>query len=138
MWTSDGEALYAKCFALEDRDGRPLPHVMRFNAYNRAPGQEVDQIDRDRIEAGSLFVHETTTATSNRAGEAAFAIEAQDPLARAGCTIIYAEGDLTCTGREGLVGALLPNGARFDLDLPFRFPFAQVVRRGNAGLPSSK
>ena len=138
VWTSDGEALYAKCFALEDRDGRLLPHVMRFNAYNRAPGQEVDQIDRDRIEAGSLFFHETTTATSNRAGEAAFAIEARDPLARAGCTVIYAEGDLTCTGREGLVGALLPNGARFDLDLPFRFPFSQVVRREKAGPPSPK
>lgn len=134
VWTRDGEALYAKCFALDDRDGRPFAHVMRFNAYNRAPGPEFDQIDRNRVDASSLPFHHTRIATPGlSASEGALAIDAQSPLASAGCTLTYADGDLTCVGREGPVGALLPNGARFDLDLPFRFPFVEVLRQVNAG-----
>ena len=139
VWTSDGQALYAKCFALDYRDGRPLPHVMRFNAYDRAPGPEVDQIDRDRVDAGSVSFHDTNVATRSLGpSERALSIDASRPLARAGCTLIYADADLSCVGRQGPVGAVIANGARFDLDLPFRFPFVEVLRAVNSGPPVLK
>jgi hypothetical protein len=133
VWTSDGEALYANCFALDDRNGRPLPHVMRFNAYNRTLGPEVAQIDKNRTDATFSFQGTTVATPGLRTREGAFVIDAQSPLARGGCTVIYADGDVTCSGGKGPVGAMLPNGARFDLDLPFRFPFSEVLREVNAG-----
>jgi len=39
------------------------------------------------------------------------------------------EWDVTCTGSGAPVGAFLPDGKRFDLDLPFGFPFSQIVSR---------
>ena len=106
VWTSDGQAIVAKCFALRDREGRPIRHVMRFNAYNRAPGSGLDAIDSDRL------------ATS-------------DPgfLENAGCALVYAEGELKCIGHPAPVGAVLPDGSRFDLPLPFGFPFTDLLRR---------
>jgi hypothetical protein len=80
---------------------------MRFNAYNRPPGPELDGIDRDRV------------ATSGQA----------QVLMNAGCALTYADGSLECLARPGPVGAVLPNGRRFDFDLPFGFPFTQVLRR---------
>jgi len=106
VWTSDRQALLAKCFALGGRPDGPLWHVMGFNAYNRAPGRELDGIDRDRI-----------------------AISKAGDLESAGCALAYAGGSLECTGRSGPIGAVLPNGERFDLHLPFGFPFTQVLSR---------
>ena len=103
VWTRDHQAVFAKCFALGGRAGRPLWHVMRFNAYNRAPGPEVDGVDRDRVVAGS-------------------------ELTNAGCVLAYADGDLNCVSVGGPVGTLLSDGKRVDFILPFAFPFLDVVR----------
>jgi hypothetical protein len=59
--------------------------------------------------------------------ERIFAIEPNSPLAQAGCHLRYAKGDLTCSGRGAPVGAFLPDGKRFDLALPFHYPFAQIL-----------
>lgn len=106
VWTRDHLAVFAECFPLANPDGRPIPHLMRFNAYNRAPGPELDAIDRDRVPVS----------------EAGF-------LAKAGCALVYADGNLECGGPPGPIGAVLQNGNRFDLSLPFSFPFADVQRR---------
>jgi hypothetical protein len=99
---------------------------MRFNAYRPGPGPEFDTVETDRIDASSLSFN--ATGSKQDSLEAAFAIEAHSPLARAGCNPIYADGDLSCVGRDGPIGALLPNGMRFDVGLPFRFPFTGVLR----------
>ena len=105
VWTSDRQALFAKCFALGRRPDQPR-HVMGFNAYNRAPGRELDGIERDR-------------ATISDAGG----------LETAGCALVYVAGSLECVGVPGPIGAVLPSGNRFDLGLPFGFPFTTVLRR---------
>jgi hypothetical protein len=40
-------------------------------------------------------------------------------------------GGLECVGTSGIIGALLPNGNWFDLDLPFGFPFTNLLRDVN-------
>jgi len=79
---------------------------MAFNSYNRAPGPEFDSTERDRV------------AVSN-AGD----------LEKAGCALAYVGGSLECLGSSGPIGAVLPNGNRFDLSLPFGFSFTRVVAR---------
>ena len=37
FWTTDRQAIVADCFPLRDSKGKPIPHRMRHNAYNRAP-----------------------------------------------------------------------------------------------------
>jgi hypothetical protein len=106
VWTTDHLAVFAECFPFADRQGRMLPHVMRFNAYNRPPGPELDAIDRDRV-------------TLSEGGG----------IENVGCALVYTAGSLECIGPSGLVGAVFPNGNRFDFDLPFRFPFTEVLRR---------
>ena len=106
VWTRDRQALLAKCFALSGRPGRLPWHVMGFNVYNRDPGPGLDGIEKDRI-------------ATLMAGD----------LENAGCALAYAGGSLKCEGRPGPVGALLPNGSRFDLGLPFGFPFTDVLGR---------
>ena len=104
VWTRDRLAVVAECFPLIDRHGRPIPHFMRFNAYNRAPGPELDAIDLDQVPISEGRV-----------------------LEDAGCRLVYAGGSLECRGQLGPVGAVLPNGDRFDLGLPFGFPFTEVA-----------
>jgi len=58
--------------------------------------------------------------------EQIFSIGPDSPLAHAGCQLRYAKGVLTCIG-SGAVGALLPDGKRFDLPLPFHYPFTQIL-----------
>ena len=55
FWTADGGALFADCFPLQDAKGDALPHRMRFNAYNRAPGPKLGEIDKDRVSAPVAF-----------------------------------------------------------------------------------
>ena len=43
----------------------------------------------------------------------------------------YVNGGLECVGTSGTIGALLPNGNWFDLDLPFGFPFTDLLRDVN-------
>jgi hypothetical protein len=112
VWTRDNLAIFAACFPLADRHGQPILHLMRFNAYNRAPHPELDAIDRDRI-----------------------AFEKGKSLENAGCALAYAGGRLECVGPSGPIGAVLPNGNRFDLSLPFGFPFGDSLVRGNETAP---
>jgi len=97
---------------------------MRFNAYNRAPGPTLDGIDKDRVPASVAFVGPSGVGSV----ESLFAIDAGSPLASGGCRVQYANGKLTCDGTGGLVGAVLPNRERFDVELPFGFPFIDVLR----------
>jgi hypothetical protein len=132
IWTTDGEAVYAACFPVHDGDGRPIPHLMRFNAFNRPLGPEFDWIEKDRVPAAVAFAGPVASATSAPDGIARmFAIDPASPMATGGCALRYAGGDLSCPGTPGPVGAMLPDGQRFDLDLPFRFPFIDVIRRLN-------
>jgi hypothetical protein len=132
VWTRDGLALYAECFPTRDSANRPIPHQMAFNAYNRAPGPEFDT-DRDRVNAKVDFAGQVDGGTAARtASERIFAVGPQSPLANAGCNVRYANGALNCRRSGGPVGAMLPTGERFDLDLPFRFPFDQALRQVGA------
>jgi len=136
LWTEDRRALFADCFPMRGKDGRPIEHRMRFNAYDRALDAKTAKIDEERVEAPVRF---GGTIPMEMAGvaeiERIFAINADSPLARAGCQIRYAKGDLTCTGTGAPVGALLPDGKRFDLALPFHYPFTRVLDQstGKAG-----
>jgi len=127
FWTQDGEALFADCFLLKDQRGNAVPHRMRFNAYNRAPEPRLDEIDTDRVPASVAFVRSGTGRSA--AAERMFAIDAASPLASSGCRLAYESGDLKCLETGAPVGALLPSGARFDLKIPFRFPFTEALRQ---------
>ena len=117
-------------FPLLDGAGNALSHRMRFNAYNRAPGPNLEELDKDRVPALVAFSGPLVPGALNRVEiDNLFAIAAGSPLATGGCHIQYVSGDLTCTGTGAPIGAMLPNGTRFDLDIPFGFPFSEVVRR---------
>jgi hypothetical protein len=131
VWTADGEALYAECFAMADKSGRAVPHLMRFNVYNRAPGAKVAAIDINRGVAPLARAAAAPAGSPGSTGAATIpAVDAG--VAHAGCALLYANGNVTCAAPVGPVGAILPNGERFDLALPFRFPFVHVLRPENA------
>ena len=113
VWTTDGDAVFAACFPLVERRGGRLPHVMRFNAYNRQPGPQFDGIDTDRVLGFQGF---------GAAGPA-------HPLSDLGCSLRYTDGEIVCTGTPATIGAVLSNGRIFDLDLPFGFPFDKINRQ---------
>jgi hypothetical protein len=102
---------------------------MRFNAYNRAPGPKLVGIDMDRVPASVAFVGSATGRSAASAAEKMFAIDAASSLAQSGCRLAYDKGDLTCFKTGAPVGALRPDGERFDLEIPFRFPFTEVLRQ---------
>jgi hypothetical protein len=137
FWTLDGGALFADCFPLRGGAGNALSHRMRFNAYNRAPGPKLEELDKDRVPVSVAFSGRLAPGAPNRADiDKLFAVDAGSHLATGGCHIQYVSGDLTCTGTGAPIGAMLPDGSRFDLDLPFRYPFSEVVRRATeAGRP---
>ncbi len=58
-----------------------------------------------------------------------FAVDATSPLATGGCQVQDKGGDLICAGSGAQIGAVLPDGSWFDLELPFQFPFYEVLRR---------
>jgi hypothetical protein len=43
--------------------------------------------------------------------------------------LAFSGGNLECKGASGAVGAVLEDGGRFDLSLPFGFPFTEVLSR---------
>jgi len=125
FWTTDRQAIVADCFPLADLKGKPIPHRMRHNAYNRAPDWKLDS---DRVSAPVEFAETAIAHPVNQAAvQAIFAVQ-NSSLAKAGCALRYADGDVECTGNPGPVGALLPDGRRFDLALPFSFPFTEIVK----------
>ena len=130
IWTQDHQSIIAECFPIVDGRGQRLAHSMRSNAYNRAPGPELDGIDKDSVVAPLNFVR---PASPTREAEIkAFAIHSGDTLANGHCRVGYVNGDIDCVGNSGTIGALLPDGKWFDLDVPFGFPFTDVLR--NAGV----
>jgi hypothetical protein len=129
FWTTDRQALVADCFPLRDLKGKPIPHRMRHNAYNRAPDGKLNSVEADRVTAPVEFPETGIAQPVNRAAvEAIFAVPENSSLAMAGCALRYADGDVECTGKPHPVGALLPDGRRFDLALPFGFPFNEIVK----------
>jgi hypothetical protein len=129
FWTTDRQALVVDCFPLRDLKGKPIPHRMRHNAYNRAPDGKLNSVEADRVTAPVEFPETGIGQPVNRAAvEAIFAVPENSSLAKAGCALRYADGDVECTGNPGPVGALLPDGRRFDLALPFSFPFRGLVK----------
>jgi hypothetical protein len=129
FWTTDRQALVGDCFPLWDLRGRPIPHRMRHNAYNRAPDGKLDSVETDRVTAPVAFAETAIAQPVHRAAvEAIFAVPENSSLAKAGCALRYVDGDVECTGNRGPVGALRPDGRRFDLALPFSFPFRDIVK----------
>jgi hypothetical protein len=129
-WTVDGGALFADCFPLQDAKGNALPHRIRFNAYNRAPGPQLAEIDKDRVSAPVAFAGPLAVGEWDRAAiERMFTPDSTSPLATGGCSLQYIGGDLTCVGIGGPVGAILPSGTWYDLELPFRYPFIAALQR---------
>jgi hypothetical protein len=128
LWTEDRRALFADCFPMRDKDGRPIGHRMRFNAYSRALDSSIGKLDEERVSASVKFEGAIPAGMASAAEiEKIFAIGPDGPLARAGCHLRYMKGNLTCTGSGALVGAMLPDGKRFDLALPFQYPFTQIL-----------
>src|SRR5262249_4179404 len=134
LWAQNRRALFADCFPLRGKDGRPLDHRMRFNAYDRPLDARTAKIDKEEIKASVRFEGSIPSGMASAAEiEKIFAIEPDGPLAHGGCHIRYLNADLTCTGTGAVVGAMLPGGQRFDLDLPFHYPFTQVLDQEKAG-----
>jgi len=128
LWTADRQALFADCFSTTDRENRPLDHRMRSNAYDRMLDSRTAKVDRDQANVPVKFEGAIPQGLASPAEiESIFAIGPDSPLARAGCEIRYMNGDVTCTGSGAPVGAFLSDGKRFDLDLPFAFPFTQIL-----------
>jgi hypothetical protein len=128
-WTSDHQAVFAECFPLRDRQGQRLSHTMRFNVYNRAPGPKLDAIDQDHVVAPLDF--DVPAAPRGQVEAKSFTIDPGGLLAHGHCQVAYVNGGLECVGTSGTVGAFLPNGNWFDLDLPFGFPFTDLLRDVN-------
>jgi hypothetical protein len=129
VWTQDRQAIFAECFPLLDRQGRRLAHMMRFNAYNRAPGPRLNAINKDYVVAPLNFVR--PAVSGGQMEIRSFAIRPGEVLANGGCRVGYMNGDIECVGNSGTIGALLPNGNWFDINLPFGFPFTDLLRNAN-------
>jgi hypothetical protein len=129
FWTTDRQAIVADCFPLRDSKGKPIPHRMRHNAYNRAPDERLDSVETERVTDPVRFTETAIAQPVNKlAVEAIFVVPENSSLAKAGCALRYADGDVECTGKPGPVGALLADGRRFDLALPFSFPFTEIAK----------
>ena len=107
---------------------------MSFNAYSHELGPELASVDRQstRTEtvsfAGSpALAHSDNLSTLKKT----FAVYATRPLATGGCQVKYVDGDVICAGTGAQMGAILPDGRWFDVELPFGFPFLDVLRRAD-------
>jgi len=122
----------ADCFALKDAAGQALPHRMSFNAYNHALGPKLASVDRQALAAKTVsFADSSTLGPGNdfSALRKTFAVDPKSPLAMGGCQVKYVDGDVICAGTGAPIGAILPDGRWFDLELPFGFPFLEVLQR---------
>ena len=118
---------------MRDAKGDALPHRIRFNAYNRVPGPKLTELDEDRVSAPVAFAGTLVSGEWDRAAiERMFTPDKTSQLATGGCSLLYIRGELTCVSIGGPVGAILPSGTWYDLELPFRYPFAAVLQRAAA------
>jgi hypothetical protein len=132
FWTKNRQALVADCFSLQDAAGQALPHRMSFNAYSHALGPKFASIDQQTLAAETVsFAGLPPLGRVNDLSRLrnTFAIDARSPLLTGGCQVKYVAGDVICTGTGAQIGAVLPDGRLFDLELPFGFPFLEVLRR---------
>jgi len=122
LWTADGQALFADCFPLAATGGT---HRVEYNAYSKAPGDGAKSLDQARVRARPTFAGAIEAGSPDQRGvEQLFRIVPSSPLAHAGCVLRYSVSDVTCEGVGAPVGAMLPQGGRFDIPLPFKFPFS--------------
>ena len=106
---------------MHDKGGQPLGHRMRFNAYNRVLDDKIGEIDQERVSHVAGF--EGTMPSDGKRGRNRTNL----------CDRSRDRASL-CEGGPGApVGALLPDGKRFDLDLPFHYPFTKISRSGSEG-----
>jgi hypothetical protein len=132
--TKDRQALVADCFALKDAAGQALPHRMSFNAYSHELGPKFASVDRQALTAqtmslaGSPALAPVDNLSTLRK---TFAVDATSPLATGGCQVKYLDGDVICARTGTQMGAILPDGRWFDLELPFGFPFHEVLQRAS-------
>jgi hypothetical protein len=134
FWTKDRQALVADCFALTDAVGQALPHRMSFNAYSHELGPKLASVDRQALAAETVsFAASPALAPGDNllTLKKTFAVNATSPLATGGCEVKYVDGDVICAGTGAQIGAILPDGRWFDLELPFGFPFLEVLRRAS-------
>jgi hypothetical protein len=132
FWTKNRQALVADCFGLTDGAGQALPHRMSFNAYNHELGPKFGSVDRQALAAATVsFADSPTLGRGNDFStlRKTFAINARSPLATGGCHVKYVDGGVICAGTGAPIGAILPDGRWFDLELPFGFPFLKVLQR---------
>src|SRR3954468_15154559 len=88
FWTAEGGSLFADCFSSQDAEGRSLGHRMRFNAYNRAPGPKLGEIDGDRVSATFAFDQALRAGKRDRATfERRFTPDETSRWASAGCLV---------------------------------------------------
>ena len=132
LWTQDRSALFADCFPMHDKDGRPLGHRMRFNAYNRVLDDKIGEIDQERVSAPVRFDGAIPSGMASAAEiERIFAIGPESPLAHAGCQLRYAKGDLTCIGSGAPVGAIVAQRQALRSDAAIPLPLHQDTRSGS-------
>ena len=124
--TADDLAVFAACFAVRGRDGGAVPHDMRFNAYNR-PRRSTESTRSESMHR-QHSVAKIGTGLLELSRPACSSIRPGHPVEMSGCALRYLDGNLACDASPSVVGAMLPDESRFDLDLPFRFPFIDVFR----------
>jgi hypothetical protein len=135
--TADGRFLHSDCFNLEPENvpGYGMtkgPHAFAHNAFNRPLAADIAAAERNlTLVEGSLFAPAPAAESLGGRIEARFRLPAGSPLATAGCALTFdAATGLVCQqGTAGaLVGALAPDGKRFDFALPFGYPFEAALR----------
>ncbi len=133
-WTADYLALHSECLNLDPTippgTSKPLaPHEFRRNAFNRSLTGAIAVAEKERLPVmAMMFAAETASDPTEL--ERRFKLPSGSPLATGGCIVSYKPGfGLSCTGRGAAIGAMLPSGARYDLDLPFGFPFEAALAR---------
>jgi hypothetical protein len=104
-------------------------HIFRCNAFDTALELPVAAAERDHVVMPQgLFAPSTSSDPRQLADR--FRLRDQSPLSAHGCAIAYREGlGIVCDPQSARIaaGAIMPDGRRFDLALPFGFPFEAAL-----------
>jgi hypothetical protein len=126
-WTADKQALYADCFDFPAPSGPVTPNVFRNNAFNRALAGAISKLEvNHKVMQFGMFERNAAGGDARRLHED-FRLPHNSPLGSSGCAVAYGSGGVICDSGRGPIGAMRPDGARFDLALPFSYPFAAAV-----------